>query len=179
MLGGTTLQELRIACTIAQQEREGGVSPRTSPLVQVRDAGNLLTRAGLTIPTVDVDDINVNYSDVVGLVRHLREMGETGALVQRRGCLPRDSALATAAVYQTLFGEAQEGRDGKDEEELNDISTSGQAAMHYSNGNSVPATYQVVYMAGWAPDPSQQKPSARGSATVSFQDLSRDFISPK
>lgn len=61
MLGGTTLQELRIACTLAQQEREGGVAPRLSPLAQVRDAGNLLTRAGLTIPAVDVDDIQVQY----------------------------------------------------------------------------------------------------------------------
>ena len=70
MLGGSTLQELRIACTVAQQEREGGVSPRTSPLAQVRDAGNLLTRAGLAIPTVDVDEIAVNYSDVLGLISH-------------------------------------------------------------------------------------------------------------
>lgn len=59
MLGGSTLQEMRIACTIAQQEREGGVAARLSPLAQVRDAGNLLTRAGLAIPSVDVDEIEV------------------------------------------------------------------------------------------------------------------------
>ncbi|ERN05474.1 hypothetical protein AMTR_s00007p00251400 [Amborella trichopoda] len=62
VLGGETLKELRIACTVAQMEREGGISPRMSPLAQVRDAGNLLTRAGFTLPGVDVDDFTVKYN---------------------------------------------------------------------------------------------------------------------
>jgi NADH dehydrogenase [ubiquinone] 1 alpha subcomplex assembly factor 5 len=62
ILGGETLKELRIACTIAQMEREGGISPRMSPLAQVRDAGNLLTRAGFTLPGVDVDQYTVKYN---------------------------------------------------------------------------------------------------------------------
>ena len=76
----THIQELRIACTVAQQEREGGVSPRVSPLAQVRDAGNLLTRAGLAIPAVDVDDIQVHYRDATHLVQHLRRGGRWGAV---------------------------------------------------------------------------------------------------
>jgi NADH dehydrogenase [ubiquinone] 1 alpha subcomplex assembly factor 5 len=150
MLGGSTLQEMRIACTLAQQEREGGVAPRTSPLAQVRDAGNLLTRAGLSIPTVDVDEITVHYSDVLGLVGHLRTMGEGLALKQRREALPRDSALAAAALYDSMFGEEHEGR-----------------------GRGVPATFEVVYLTGWAPDPSQPRAARRGSATVSFGDLQK------
>ncbi|KAJ7539411.1 hypothetical protein O6H91_11G091200 [Diphasiastrum complanatum] len=67
MYGGDTLRELRIACTAAQLEREGGVSPRISPLAQVRDAGNLLTRAGLALPTVDVDEYTVNYPSVTNM----------------------------------------------------------------------------------------------------------------
>ncbi|GAY33838.1 hypothetical protein CUMW_276150, partial [Citrus unshiu] len=55
-------RELRIACTVAQMEREGGISPRVSPLAQVRDAGNLLTRAGFTLPSVDVDQYTVKYN---------------------------------------------------------------------------------------------------------------------
>ncbi|XP_019246364.1 PREDICTED: putative methyltransferase At1g22800 [Nicotiana attenuata] len=62
ILGGETLKELRIACTVAQMEREGGIRPRLSPLAQVRDAGNLLTRAGFTLPGVDVDEYTVRYS---------------------------------------------------------------------------------------------------------------------
>lgn len=150
MLGGNTLQELRIACTLAQQEREGGVSPRTSPLAQVRDAGNLLTRAGFSIPTVDVDDIVVQYRDPIDVVLHLRAMGESNGLLQRKEELSRDTAIAAAAVYTSLFEEQHGGGDDC----------------------SIPATYQVVYMTGWSPDASQQKAARRGSGTVSFEELS-------
>jgi NADH dehydrogenase [ubiquinone] 1 alpha subcomplex assembly factor 5 len=167
MLGGSTLQELRIACTLAQQEREGGVSPRTSPLAQVRDAGNLLTRAGLSIPTVDVDEIHVHYRDVVDLVNHLRKMGETNSLIQRRESLPRDTALASAAVYTTLFGEQQQHNNNT----ANNIDD--------NNDISIPATYQIIYMTGWSPDPSQKKAARRGSATVSFEDISKAMSDPK
>ena len=160
MLGGSTIEELRIACSIAQQEREGGVSPRTSPLAQVRDAGNLLTRAGLALPTVDVDEISVHYrDDVLGLIHHLRRMGEGNSLLQRREALPRDTALATAAVYSTLF--QQEGVENEAGERVECVS----------------ATYQIVFMTGWAPDPKQPKAAKRGSATVSFQELSTGLSS--
>eukprot|EP00890_Picochlorum_soloecismus_P001602 jgi/Picsp_1/2442/NSC_05903-R1_sam-dependent methyltransferase len=151
MLGGNSLQELRIACTLAHQEREGGVSPRTSPLAHVRDAGNLLTRAGLQIPSVDVDDIVVNYPDPVALVRHLREMGENNALLNRREYLQRDTALAAAAAYMALFGKSGE-----------------EDVQHH-----IPCTYQMIYLTGWSPSESQPKSAKRGSATVSFQDLSK------
>ena len=151
MLGGNTLQELRIACTLAHQEREGGVSPRTSPLAHVRDAGNLLTRAGLQIPSVDVDDIVVNYPDPVALVQHLREMGENNALLNRREYLQRDTALAAAAAYMGMFGKIDE-HDGQ---------------------HHIPCTYQMIYLTGWSPSESQPKSAKRGSATVSFQDLSK------
>lgn len=148
MFGGETLRELRISCTVAQMEREGGVSPRVSPLAQVRDAGNLLTRAGFALPTVDVDEITVRYPSAVELIDHLRSMGETNAVRERISTVNRDTALATAAVYQEMFGEP----DG-----------------------TIPATYQVIYMAGWSPDVSQQRPARRGTATVSFNDLHKAF----
>uniref|UniRef100_A0A0D9XXQ8 Methyltransferase type 11 domain-containing protein n=1 Tax=Leersia perrieri TaxID=77586 RepID=A0A0D9XXQ8_9ORYZ len=97
ILGGETLKELRIACTIAQMEREGGISPRMSPLAQI---------------------------------------------------LKKDTALATAAIYQSMFG-------------LED--------------GTIPATFQVIYMTGWKEHPSQQKAKRRGSATVSFSDLQKQF----
>ncbi|CAL9099941.1 unnamed protein product [Musa textilis] len=149
ILGGETLKlELRIACTIAQMEREGGISPRLSPLAQVRDAGNLLTRAGFTLPGVDVDEYTVKYESALELIEHLRSMGETNALFQRSNILKKDTALATAAVYQSMFG----GEDG-----------------------TVPATFQVIYMTGWKEHPSQQKAKSRGSATASFDDIQKHF----
>lgn len=148
ILGGETLKELRIACTIAQMEREGGISPRISPLAQVRDAGNLLTRAGFTLPGVDVDKYTIRYDSALELIEHLRAMGETNALLQRNNILKKETALATAAVYQSMFG-AEDG--------------------------TVPATFQVIYMTGWKEHPSQQKAKKRGSATVSFEDIQKKF----
>ncbi|KAK1602830.1 hypothetical protein QYE76_037356 [Lolium multiflorum] len=148
ILGGETLKELRIACTIAQMEREGGISPRMSPLAQVRDAGNLLSRAGFALPGVDVDRYTVKYNSALELVEHLRAMAETNALFQRSPILKRDTALATAAIYQSMFG-------------LED--------------GTIPATFQVIYMTGWKEHSSQQKAKRRGSATVSFSDIRKEF----
>ncbi|KAB2048765.1 hypothetical protein ES319_A13G132600v1 [Gossypium barbadense] len=108
ILGGETLKELRIACTVAQMEREGGISPRVSPLAQVRDAGNLLTRAGFALPGVDVDEYVVRYNSALDLIEHLRAMGETNALLQRTNILKRETALATAAIYDSMFA-AEDG----------------------------------------------------------------------
>ncbi|KAK9141275.1 hypothetical protein Scep_010956 [Stephania cephalantha] len=151
ILGGETLREMRIACTVAEMEREGGISPRVSPLAQVRDAGNLLTRAGFALPGVDVDEYCVRYGSALEVVEHLRAMGETNALVQRSRLLRRDTALATAAVYQSMFG-AEDG--------------------------TVPATYQVIFMTGWKEHSSQQKAKRRGSAMVSFDDIQKHFGTP-
>ncbi|KAL3737020.1 hypothetical protein ACJRO7_025874 [Eucalyptus globulus] len=148
ILGGETLKELRIACTIAQIEREGGISPRISPLAQVRDAGNLLTRAGFSLPGVDVDEYVVRYKSAFELIEHLRAMGETNALQQRIPILKRETALATAAIYDSMFA-AEDG--------------------------TIPATFQVIYMTGWKEHPSQPKAKQRGSATVSFNDIQKQF----
>ncbi|XP_024044975.1 putative methyltransferase At1g22800, mitochondrial isoform X2 [Citrus clementina] len=141
-------RELRVACTVAQMEREGGISPRVSPLAQVRDAGNLLTRAGFTLPSVDVDQYTVKYNSSMELIEHLRAMGETNALLQRNKILNRETALATAAIYDSMFA-AEDG--------------------------SIPATFQVIYMTGWREHYSQPKPKRRGSATVSFKDIHKHF----
>ncbi|XP_023535327.1 putative methyltransferase At1g22800, mitochondrial [Cucurbita pepo subsp. pepo] len=148
IFGGETLRELRIACTLAHMEREGGISPRVSPLAQVRDAGNLLTRAGFTLPGVDVDEYVVRYPSALELVEHLRAMGETNALLQRNPILKRETALATAAIYDSMFA-AEDG--------------------------TIPATFQVIYMTGWKEHSSQQKAKRRGSATISFSDIKKQF----
>lgn len=94
---------------------------RVSPLAHVRDAGALLGRAGFALPAVDTDTLTVRYPSPVEVVAHLREMGEANAAVDRRKGLPRDTALATAAAYAALFA---------------------------ADDGTVPATWQVIYMAG-------------------------------
>uniref|UniRef100_A0A1J3IQF7 Putative methyltransferase n=1 Tax=Noccaea caerulescens TaxID=107243 RepID=A0A1J3IQF7_NOCCA len=148
ILGGETLKELRIACTLAHMEREGGISPRLSPLAQVRDAGNLLTRAGFSLPGVDVDEYVVKYKSALDLIEHLRAMGETNALLHRNKILNRETALATAAIYDSMFA---------------------------TEDGTVPATFQVIYMTGWREHSSHPQAKRRGSATVSFTDLQKQF----
>ncbi|KAH7291525.1 hypothetical protein KP509_29G020400 [Ceratopteris richardii] len=147
MLGGETLRELRISCTLAEMERQGGISPRVSPLVQVQDAGNLLTGAGFAIPTVDTDKYIMRYPSALELIDHLRSMGECNAVSQRVKSLRRETAIAAAAIYDSMFGDS----DG------------------------IMATFQVIYLAGWRPHPSQQSAKKRGSATVSFEDIQKVF----
>ncbi len=138
ILGGDTLTELRQALMQAEMEVENGVSPRVSPFTDIRDAGGLLQRAGFGLPVTDSDRITVSYGSPFKLLQDLRGMGEQNTVLQRRRTfLRRETLLRAMALYGEMFGDA-EGR--------------------------VPATFQVIQMTGWAPDPSQQKPLRRGSA---------------
>ena len=144
MLGGETLKELRTALAEAEISEEGGLSPRVSPFADVRDAGNLLGRAGFALPVVDVDTVTVSYADPLKLMADLRGMGETNAVAERRKGLSRRATLIDAAArYRDQFADA----DGR-----------------------VPATFQVIYLTAWAPHPSQQKPLAPGSARARLAD---------
>jgi SAM-dependent methyltransferase len=141
--GGETLAELRAALLDAELEVEGGAGPRVSPFLDVRDAGALLQRAGFALPVVDVDRLRVSYSDPLALLRDLRAMGETNALVERRKGLRRE----TLARALSLYAERHEGADGR-----------------------VTATFDIVFLTAWKPHPSQQRPLSRGSGQV---DLAR------
>ena len=144
MLGGQTLVELRTALFEAELEQEGGVSPRVSPAIELGDAAALLQRAGYALPVADSETITVAYSDALALMRDLRCMGETNALSARRRSFLRRSTLARAAlIYAERFAEP--------------------------DGN-IPATFEVLYLCGWAPHPSQPKPLPRGSATARLAD---------
>lgn len=138
MLGGETCRELRTALAEAEAACEGGLSPRVSPFVDVRDAGQLLQRAGFALPVVDCDTITVSYADPLKLMRDLRLMGEGNALIERRkGFTRRATMMDAAARYREMFGD-ERGR--------------------------VTATFQAITMTAWAPHPSQPKPLAPGSA---------------
>jgi NADH dehydrogenase [ubiquinone] 1 alpha subcomplex assembly factor 5 len=144
MLGGITLAELRAALIEAELAEEGGASPRVSPTADLRDAAALLQRAGFAMPVADADTITVTYPDALALMRDLRAMGETNALSARRRTPLRRSTLARAvAVYGERFGLP----DG-----------------HIS------ASFEILFLTGWAPDASQPKPRRPGSATHRLAD---------
>jgi len=144
MFGGETLTELRQSLAAAEIEIKGGVSPRVSPFADVRDLGGLLQRAGFALPVADVERTVVRYSEVFSLVRDLRVMGETNALMERsRKPMRRDMLAAALAHY----------------------------AEHFSDGDGkLRATFDIVYLTGWAPHESQQQPLKPGSAKTRLAD---------
>jgi SAM-dependent methyltransferase len=145
LFGTGTLAELRTALMEAELAEMGGASPRVSPFADLRDAAGLLQRAGFALPVADIDTVTVTYSDVFALLRDLRGMGEANALFDRLRHPTRRTIFArAAAIYQERFAD----REGK-----------------------LPATFQILFLTGWAPDPSQQQPARRGSGKTSLKDV--------
>lgn len=144
MLGGDTLVELRECLIEAELAVTGGASPRLSPLTDLRDAGGLLQRAQFALPVIDSDRITVTYDNALALMADLRRMGETNAVIERtRKPLSRAVLMQAAQLYQDRFA----GPDGR-----------------------IPATFQVIYLHGWAPHASQPKPLRPGSAKTRLAD---------
>lgn len=144
LLGGRSLQELRQALLEAESETTGGVSPRVAPFADLRDLGGLLQRAGFALPVIDSEIVTVRYRDAFGLLRDLRAMGWANSLVARRKApLRRETLLRAAALYAERFADP----DGR-----------------------LPATFEFVWLSGWAPHESQQKPLRPGSAKARLAD---------
>lgn len=144
LLGGATLTELRQAFAEAETEEEGGASPRVAPSADVRSLGSLLQRAGLALPVTDVDPVLVRYAHPFGLLRDLKALGLSNALVERRRApLRRATLLRAAEIYADRFADP----DGR-----------------------VRATFELLWFAGWAPHESQQQPLRPGSARARLAD---------
>jgi len=144
LLGGDTLTELRQSFAAAESEIEGGISPRVAPFADIRDIGALLQRAGFALPVVDSDRITVRYDTVFALMRDLRRMGATNALSERRRRpLKRATLFKMAEIYRERFADT----DGR-----------------------LRATFEVIWLSGWAPHESQQQPLKPGSARTRLAD---------
>jgi len=143
MIGGDTLTELRQSFAAAEAELEGGVSPRIAPFVDLRDVGSLLQRAKFALPVTDVDRIVVRYTSAFALMADLRRMGATNVLVERRRNPTRRSTLVRMAQ---IYGERFADSDGR-----------------------IRATFDVIWLSGWAPHESQPKPLRPGSAKASLE----------
>jgi SAM-dependent methyltransferase len=144
MIGGDTLTELRQAFAAAEAELEGGVSPRVAPFADLRDIGALMQRAGLALPVTDVDRVVVRYDSAFALMADLRRMGATNILVERRRTPTRRATLLRMAqIYAERFADA----DGR-----------------------IRATFEVIWLSGWAPHESQQKPLRPGSARIGLEE---------
>jgi SAM-dependent methyltransferase len=142
MIGGDSLTELRQAFAAAEAECEGGVSPRVVPFADLRDIGALLQRAGFALPVTDVDRVVVRYANAFVLMQDIRRMGAANVLIERRRTPSRRATLLRMAeIYAERFADA----DGR-----------------------IRATFDIIWLSGWAPHASQQQPLKPGSAKASL-----------
>lgn len=143
--GGDTLHELRASLLAAESEVRGSAGLRVFPMVDVRAAGQLLQRAGLALPVADADKLTVRYDNLFALIRDLRAMGATASPLLRPGQPPltRTIIARAAQIYAERFADA----DGR-----------------------IRATFEIIWMSGWAPHESQQKPLKPGSAKTPLAD---------
>ncbi len=162
-LGGETLAELRAALAQAETEVLGGLSPRVAPMAEIRDMGGLLQRAGLALPVADRLPRIVTYRDAFALMADLRAMGETNALADRhRAPAPRALFARMAKIYATHFPAPDDPA-------------------------RIRATFEMIFLSGWTPHDSQQKPLRPGAArarladalgTSEFDETARQVLHP-
>lgn len=144
MFGGDTLTELRQAFARAETKIRGGVSPRVAPFADIRELGGLLQRAGFALPVTDVERTLVRYQDIGKLFLDIRAIGETNILTGReRTPLTRELFGAVVSAYAEQFAEPDE---------------------------RLPASFEMVFLTGWCPHESQQKPLQPGSANIRLAD---------
>jgi NADH dehydrogenase [ubiquinone] 1 alpha subcomplex assembly factor 5 len=144
MLAGETLHELRAVLIEAESEIENGASPRVSPFADPRDLAALLQRAGFALPVVDSDRVTATYTDALALMRDLRDMGESNALIARRRSFTRRATLLRAAE---LYQERYAGADGR-----------------------IHATFEIATLTAWAPHQEQPRALRPGSAQARLAD---------
>ncbi len=143
IFGGDTLFELRASLQLTEIERYGGLSARVSPFVRSSDVEGLMQKAGFQMLTLDVQDIVVEYPNVIALMRDLQLMGEGNAITNTPPPLTKDILIAVEPVYKALYGDKKTGH--------------------------LPATFRFIDIIGWKPGEHLSQPVARGSATVGLK----------
>ena len=144
LFAGDTLSELRQSWLAAETLMAGGVSPRVAPMIDVRELGGLLQRAGFALPVADLDRTTVRYADAVALIHEIRELGLSNVMADRsRTPVTRGLLGAAVNAYHSNFADA----DGR-----------------------IRATLDIAWLTGWSPHESQQQPLKPGSAKARLSD---------
>ena len=142
--GAETLRELRHVLAETEVATSGGLSPRVAPFIEVREAGNLLGRAGFALPVTDSTTLPITYSSLFALMDDLRGAGEANMLTDRK----------KAFTSRGFFVQAAERY----------------AAQHSDGEGRILATAEIITLTAWKPAPNQQQPARRGSGKVNFMD---------
>lgn len=142
--GGKSLEELRAALLQADSRINNGAAPRVAPMMDIRDAGALMQRAGFAMPVVDSEETNITYPDLKKALYDLRHMGESNPLAAR----------SRHFTKRAIFGEAQ-------------------SILRPSDHARLGITAEVLFFSGWAPSPDQPKPLKPGSAAIRLEEALR------
>eukprot|EP00985_Skeletonema_marinoi_P010803 scaffold5063_cov184-Skeletonema_marinoi.AAC.3 len=150
--GGNTLPELRSSLVLAELERTGGVSTHLGPYVDLSNVGSLLTGTGFKLPTIDVDDVQIGYPNMMVLMEHLGRMGEGNACLNRKERVGLGTFVGAACLYDELYSAKE--HDGDDDDE-----------------DGIVASAQIIYGIAWKEHEAQPKPLERGTATHKMTDI--------
>lgn len=143
MFGGETLSELRRAAYAADEAVLGGLTPRVYPFADYSQAAALLQRSGFALPVIDTDRLTVRYKDLQRLFEDIRDLGDTNCLYGRNRAL--SSKAWRDVLLETYMREFHDAKKYK-------------------------ATFEILWLTGWAPHESQQKPLRPGSAKMRLAD---------
>lgn len=142
---GQSLHELRSVLAEAEQQVEGGLSPRVLPMADVRAWGQLLQRAGFAMPVADMLPLTLSYRSLTALAHELRYCGEANAMRQQRGWMSRSMWACAEALYKAHFSDP-------------------------ADPSRIKASIELAILTGWAPSPDQARPLRPGSAAMRLAD---------
>jgi SAM-dependent methyltransferase len=124
--GAGSLPRLRSALRAAEEAEGLAASPRLHPQIDVRAAGDLLGRAGFSLPVADCETLAVRYGSLATLVADLRAMAATN-LLAARSLRPFGRAGYAAAAAAFEAGADPDGR--------------------------ISERFDLIFLSGWAPSP--------------------------
>lgn len=142
-LGQDTLWQLRQATQLVEDNVYGGISPRVVPMVKLSDAAALMQRAGFSLPVVDIDQIEMIYSNTQAFLQDLKAMGLSNTMLERSKRVGEKSFLRRLIQFYD---------------------------QHYGGQSGVMASFTAIYMSGWGVSDHQPKALKPGSATALLAD---------
>ncbi|ETO31106.1 hypothetical protein RFI_06012 [Reticulomyxa filosa] len=162
MAAGGTLQELRSSFVLAEQERLGGIGNHLSPMVRISDVGDLLSKCGFALVTVDSEVMEIPYPNMFVLLEHLHGSGDSHCGLNREKFVSKDVFIAAAAIYDAMYRASDTTNNDTDDHK----------GLRIDNTNIViNSSFQVAFFIAWKPHTSQQKPLERGSQSRSLKDI--------
>ena len=88
---------------LAESEREGGISANLVPFKEMSELGNLLSRTGYNLTTLNMSKFALQFADFSQICDFLKAVGENNFLINRRKIKSRETFIAASAIYKSLY----------------------------------------------------------------------------